>query len=52
MLIILAVDSSYNYFSNFFYIHGSVHRESNLITIQQDVTCSNSTKRADGNRSG
>jgi len=23
-----------------FYIHGSVHRESNLITVQQDVTYS------------
>jgi len=26
--------------SNVFYIHGSVHRESNLITVQQDATYS------------
>ena len=26
------------YRSTFFYIHGSVHRESNLITVQQDAT--------------
>ena len=24
----------------FFYVHGSVHRESNLITVQQDATYS------------
>jgi len=26
--------------TNVFYIHGSVHRESNLITVQQDATYS------------
>ena len=44
-----------------FYIHGSVHRESNLITVQQDtiysvyyisVGSSNSTTRADSSKSG
>ena len=28
------------YQQNKFYVHGSVHRESNLITVQQDATYS------------
>ena len=33
-------DLSLQWRSYIFYIHGSVHRESNLITVQQDATYS------------
>ena len=39
---------------HFFYIHGSIHHETNLITVQQDVTVfiSSSAMRGDGSRPG